>query len=153
MNFHALFALRALNIARIFSSSFLHPSSIFTSSYHSSVFSIDDHVMIIHCANLSLFFNQSDLFYHQYFCMPYGGIGTWFPGYVAGSISLDWQGLPSLTSTGTATRLGEHPLLPASTRSLAALFVLYLWFWNQIFTWVGVRRMMEARCSRSGALR
>lgn len=144
MNFHELFALRALNIARIFSSSSLRPSSIFT-SYHSSVF-IDDRVMIIHCANLFLF-------YHQYFCIPYGGIGTWFPGYVAGSISLDWQGLPSLTSTGTATRLGEHPLLPASTRSLAALFVLYLWFWNQIFTWVGVRRMMEARCSRSGALR
>lgn len=65
--------------------------------------------------------------YHQYFCM-YGAMGTWppAPGYPVGSIILDWQGLPSLTSTGTATRLGEQPLPPASMRSLAALLVLYL---------------------------
>lgn len=89
--------------------------------------------------------------YHQYgFCM-YGGIGTWpVVGYAAGSISFDWQGFPSLISNGTATLLGEHPLPLAS---VAALFVLYLWFWNQIFTWVGVSRIIEAKCSLSGALR
>lgn len=83
--------------------------------------------MIIHRADrFSLLQSTRVLLYHQYFCM-YGAMGTWpLPGYVAGSISLDWQGLPSLTNTGTATRLGEHPLPPASTRSLAALFVLYL---------------------------
>lgn len=81
----------------------------------------------------------------------YGGIGTWpVVGYVAGSISFDWQGFPSLISNGTATLLGEHPLPLAS---VAALFVLYLWFWNQIFTWVGVSRIIEAKCSLSGALR
>lgn len=74
-------------------------------------------------------------------------------GYAVGSISFDWQGFPSFISNGTATLLGEHPLPLASTLSVAALFVLYLWFWNQIFTWVGVSRMMEAKCSLSGALR
>lgn len=93
-------------------------------------------------------------FYHQYgFCM-YGGIGTWpVLGYVVGSINFDWQGFPSLINNGTATLLGEHPLPLASTLSVAARFVLYLWFWNQIFTCVGVSRMIEARCSLSGALK
>lgn len=27
----------------------------------------------------------------------------------------------------------------------------HLWFWNQIFTWVGVSLIIEAKCSRSGA--
>ena len=49
--------------------------------------------------------------------------------------------------------LPANPPPPTSTRSLAALFVLYRWFWNQIFTWVGVRRIIDAKCSRSGALR
>ena len=35
--------------------------------------------------------------------------------------------------------------------SWAALLVLYLWFWNQIFTWVGDNRIQDAKCSRSGA--
>lgn len=71
------------------------------------------------------------------------------------------HGLPSLTSTGTATRLGEladcwiflfclvfylflfflikHTWLcwfcSAIAFSFACLLHLYLWFWNQIFTW------------------
>lgn len=69
---------------------------------------------------------------------------------------LPTQGLPSFTKTGTATRRGE--LSPPTLNSWApfsctARFVLYLWFWNQIFTWVGVRRIRLARCSRSGAER
>lgn len=64
------------------------------------------------------------------------------------------QGLPSFTKTGTATRRGEFN--PPTFRSCApfswtARFVLYLWFWNQIFTCVGVNRIKLARCSLSGA--
>lgn len=68
------------------------------------------------------------------------------------------HGFPSRTSTGTATRRGDG-IGPCcwccwcsyDPFSLCALFVLYRWFWNQIFTWVGVSRMRLARCSRSGA--
>lgn len=57
------------------------------------------------------------------------------------------HGLPSRTSTGTATRLGEDRALAAAAAwcstcmpfSCCARFVLYLWFWNQIFTWNNVK--------------
>jgi len=57
------------------------------------------------------------------------------------------HGLPSRTSTGTATRLGEDRALAAAAAwcstcmpfSCCARFVLYLWFWNQIFTWNNTR--------------
>lgn len=62
-----------------------------------------------------------------------------------------WQGFPSLTKTGTATRLGEGRWVTSIPFSARALFILYRWFWNQIFTWVGVRRIKLARCSLSGA--
>ena len=39
----------------------------------------------------------------------------------------------------------------SSPCSLMCRFCLYLWFWNQIFTCVGVRQIILARCSRSGA--
>lgn len=76
--------------------------------------------------------------------IPSGGSPSGFP----------MQGLPSFTSTGTATRLGEFK--PPTFKSWApfswtARFVLYLWFWNQIFTCVGVKRIKLARCSLSGA--
>ena len=64
-----------------------------------------------------------------------------------------WQGFPSLTKTGTATRLGEGRWVTSIPFSARALFILYRWFWNQIFTWVGVRRIKLARCSLSGAER
>ena len=54
------------------------------------------------------------------------------------------QGFPSLTNTGTATRRGDGrvvtpappwgPWVSWSPFSCCALFVLYRWFWNQIFT-------------------
>ena len=64
------------------------------------------------------------------------------------------HGRPSLTSTGTATRRGEFRLPTFKSWapfSWTARFVLYLWFWNQIFTCVGVSRIRLARCSLSGA--
>ena len=63
------------------------------------------------------------------------------------------HGLPSLTKTGMATRLGETNWTISMPFSARALFILYLWFWNQIFTWVGVSRRALARCSLSGAER
>lgn len=76
--------------------------------------------------------------------MPSGGNPSGFPKH----------GRPSLTNTGTATRRGE--LNPPMFKSCApfswtARLVLYLWFWNQIFTCVGVKRIKLAKCSRSGA--
>lgn len=68
-----------------------------------------------------------------------------------------WHGLPSFTSTGTATRLGDccaHRFAVSGcwvALSFAWRFILYLWFWNQILTWVGVRWIMLAKCSLSGA--
>lgn len=61
-----------------------------------------------------------------------------------------WHGLPSLTRTGKETRRGEsrYGSIPFSAR---ALFTLYRWFWNQIFTCVGVKCKTLARCSLSGA--
>lgn len=64
-----------------------------------------------------------------------------------------WQGLPSRTKTGTATLRGEGRGVMSKPFSCLALFVLYLWFWNQILTCVGVKRMMLAKCSLSGAER
>lgn len=61
-----------------------------------------------------------------------------------------WHGLPSLTRTGIDTLRGEsrNGSNPFSAR---ALFTLYRWFWNHIFTCVGVKCKSLARCSRSGA--
>lgn len=71
-----------------------------------------------------------------------------------------WHGFPSFTSTGTATRRGDCCCWqePEScciwcwdALSLACRFILYRWFWNHIFTCVGVRWIIVAKCSRSGA--
>ena len=71
------------------------------------------------------------------------------------------HGFPSLTKTGTATRRGDWRLTAlmfwwwwwwwSIPFSCAARLVLYRWFWNQILTCVGDKRMSDARCSRSGA--
>ncbi len=61
-----------------------------------------------------------------------------------------WHGLPSLTRTGIQTRRGESRY-GSSPFSARALFTLYRWFWNQIFTCVGVNCKTLARCSLSGA--
>lgn len=64
-----------------------------------------------------------------------------------------WHGLPSRTSTGTATRLGDGRGCKSSPFSCRARFNLYLWFWNHIFTCTGDSLIMLAKCSRSGAER
>jgi len=66
------------------------------------------------------------------------------------------QGFPSLTNTGTATRRGDGRVVtPAppcgpwgSWRpfSCCALFVLYRWFWNQIFTCGDQRENLKQTC-------
>lgn len=64
-----------------------------------------------------------------------------------------WQGLPSRTRTGTATRRGDGKGFMSNPFSWRARFILYLWFWNHIFTCVGLSRIMLAKCSLSGAER
>lgn len=71
-----------------------------------------------------------------------------------------WQALPSLARAGTASRRGDcgcaHKVSVSCCSCCVALsfacrFILYRWFWNQILTCVGVRWIMLARCSLSGA--
>lgn len=88
----------------------------------------------------------------------YEGMTRWEPGKCwrsEGLLPPTRQGLPSRTKTGTATRRGDGSAPGCCCSwtpfSCCARFVLYRWFWNQIFTWVGVRRIILARCSRSGA--
>ncbi len=66
------------------------------------------------------------------------------------SIVQFWYGLPSRTKMGTTTLRSTGGWLRSWAHSIRALFILYLWFWNQIFTCVGVRRSRCASCSRSG---
>lgn len=66
-------------------------------------------------------------------------------------LTVGWHGFPSRTRTGTATLLGEGKGVMSKPFSCLAFFNLYLWFWNQIFIWVGDNRRMLARCSLSGA--
>lgn len=78
-------------------------------------------------------------------------IAWWSCDFIRPQLELGWHGLPSLTSTGTATRLGDGSGCKSSPFSWRARFNLYLWFWNQIFTCVGVSLMILAKCSLSGA--
>lgn len=104
-------------------------------------------------------------FYHQalcgtvlvggWWCKPgwYGGKDICIPN---GNSGLLIHGLPSFTRTGTATLRGDvNPptLISCVPFSWYARLVLYLWFWNQILTWVGVNLIKLARCSLSGAER
>lgn len=78
-------------------------------------------------------------------------IAWWSWDFISPQLELGWHGLPSLTNTGTATRRGDGSGCKSSPFSCRARFNLYLWFWNQIFTCVGVNRIMLAKCSLSGA--
>lgn len=61
------------------------------------------------------------------------------------------QGFPSRTSTGTDTLLGGGRDTISKLWSCLCRLHLYLLFWNQILTWVGVSLSTPARWSLSGA--
>ena len=81
----------------------------------------------------------------------FGCMGKASCAFISGPFIDGWQGLPSLTNTGTATLRGEGRGFKSKPFSARDRFNLYLWFWNQIFTCVGVNLIILARCSRSGA--
>lgn len=78
-------------------------------------------------------------------------IASWSVDFTIELFILGWQGLPSRTRTGTATRRGDGSGFKSKPFSCLERFNLYRWFWNHILTCTGLSLIILAKCSLSGA--